>query len=75
VSTGEGSTRSRPPGWSGYNPNFLGLLPEHLRQPLLAALTRRGIVPFTERDWQELAALRELFAQLEEMRSVQPSFG
>jgi hypothetical protein len=41
-----------------YCPNFIGLVPPELRQPLLSAFHACGIYPFTEHDWHELAVLR-----------------
>jgi hypothetical protein len=41
-----------------YNTNFISLVPAHLRAPLLGALARRGIEPYRERDWHELAAVQ-----------------
>jgi hypothetical protein len=49
-----------------YNPNHLGLLPPSLRGPLLTALSRRGVEPYTERDWRELGEVLAYLLPLQE---------
>jgi hypothetical protein len=41
-----------------YNTNYIDLVPQPLRAPWLAALARRGIEPYRERDWRELDEVR-----------------
>ena len=42
-----------------YNTNVIELLPAALRPRLLSAFHGHGIYPYTERDWHELAVVRE----------------
>ena len=42
-----------------YNTNVIELLPSALRPAILAAYHAHGIYPYTERDWHELAIVRE----------------
>lgn len=51
-----------------YNPNYLDLLPETWRAPLLAAFGRRGIEPYNERDWRERETLLTYFLTLQGAR-------
>lgn len=41
-----------------YNPNMLQFIPEHYRERVLRAFHQAGIVPYTEREFQELEFLR-----------------
>jgi hypothetical protein len=43
-----------------YNTNFIALLPTELRQRALHALHACGIYPWDERDWHEVALVREV---------------
>lgn len=42
-----------------YNTNVIELLPEAPRPAILTAYHRHGIYPYAERDWRELAIVRE----------------
>jgi hypothetical protein len=41
-----------------YNTNFVGYIPSALRRPLLTLLASIDVMPYNERDWQELEAIR-----------------